>query len=145
MEKVIPAQRSVLEILLHGVHLHHAVGDGCAGSKHNASAAGQLVQIPALHIQVAGLHGLGLADVAHIPHFCKCGEVFIVMRLIDEDTVNAQLFKGHNIILAGLVIELVQLLLDRFLGSLQLLDGEIIPTVFLQFRNAVQHFIQLLL
>lgn len=67
------------------------------------------------------------------------------MRLIGEDTVNAQLFKGHNIILAGLVIELVQLLLDRFLGSLQLLDGEIIPTVFLQFRNAVQHFIQLLL
>ena len=67
------------------------------------------------------------------------------MRLIDEDTVNAQLLKGHNIILAGLVIELVQLLLDRFLGSLQLLDGEIIPTVFLQFRNAVQHFIQLLL
>lgn len=52
------------------------------------------------------------------------------MRLIDEDTVNAQLLKGHNIILAGLVIELVQLLLDRFLGSLQLLDGEIIPTVF---------------
>ena len=145
MEKVIPAQRSVLEILLHGVHLHHAVGDGCASGKHNASAAGQLVQIPALHIQVAGLHGLGLADAAHIPHFCKCGEVFIVMRLIDEDTVNAQLFKGHNIILAGLVIELVQLLLDRFLGSLQLLDGEIIPTVFLQFRNAVQHFIQLLL
>ena len=77
MEKVIPAQRSVLEILLHGVHLHHAIGDGSAGGKHNASAAGQLVQIPALHIQVAGLHGLGLADVAHIPHFCKCGEVFI--------------------------------------------------------------------
>mgnify|MGYP000293737629 CR=1 FL=1 len=128
--EVIPAQRSVLEILLHGVHLHHAVGDGCAGGKHNASAAGQLVQIPALHIQVAGLHGLGLADAAHIPHFCKCGEILIVMRLIDEDTVNAQLFKGHNIILAGLVIELVQLLLDRFLGSLQLLDGEIIPTVF---------------
>ena len=145
VEKVIPAQRSVLEIFLHGVHLHHAVGDGCAGSKHNASAAGQLVQIPALHIQVAGLHRLGLADAAHIPHFCKCGEVFIVMRLIDEDTVNAQLFKGHHIILAGLIVKLVQLLLDRFLGSLQLFDGEIIPTVFLQFGNAVQHLIQLLL
>ena len=51
------------------------------------------------------------------------------MRLIDEDTVNAQLFKGHHIILAGLIVKLVQLLLDRFLGSLQLLDGEIIPTV----------------
>ena len=67
------------------------------------------------------------------------------MRLVHIQPIYAELFKGDDIILAGLVIELVQLLLDRFLGSLQLLDGEIIPTVFLQFRNAVQHFIQLLL
>ena len=67
------------------------------------------------------------------------------MRLINEDAVNTQLFKGHHIILAGLIVELVQLLLDRFLGSLQLLDREVVPTVFLQFGNPVQHFVKLLL
>ena len=37
-------------------------------------APGQFVQIPALHIEVAGLLGLRLADAAHIPHFGKGGE-----------------------------------------------------------------------
>ena len=103
---------SVLEIPLHGVKLHHAVGDGGAGGKHNAAA--RRSARPDTGTSYTG-RWTSCASVWLMPPtfriLCKCGEVFIVMRLIDEDTVNAQLFKGHHIILAGLVIELVQLLL----------------------------------
>lgn len=81
----------------------------------NAAASGQLVQIPTLHIEVARLHRFRLADTAHVPHFRERGEVFVVVCLVNEDTVNAQLFKRHDIILSGLVIQLIEPLLDRLL------------------------------
>ena len=52
--------------------------------------------------------------------------------------------KGHDIILFGLIVELIELLLDGFLCTLQLLYGEVISTVLLQLRNALRNFIKLL-
>ena len=43
----------------------------------------------------------------------------------------------------GLVVELIELLLDRFLCALQLFYGEVISTVLFQFRNALRNFIKL--
>ena len=48
------------------------------------------------------------------------------MRLVNEDTVNAQFFKGDHIILAALVIQLVDLGLQALLGFLHLFDREIL-------------------
>lgn len=67
------------------------------------------------------------------------------MCLVHKNSVNAQLFKGHHIVLAGLVVQLVQLRLDAFLGLLHLLNGESVPTVSPQIRNAVHDLVQLLL
>ena len=99
-------QGVVLQILLHGIHLHHGVGDGGACGEHHAPAPGQFVQIPALHIEVAGLLGLRLADAAHIPHFGKGGEIFVVVGFVDKEAVNAQFFKCDHIILTALVVQL---------------------------------------
>ena len=45
----IPLQRLVLEIPLHGKHLHHGVADRSARGEHHTMAVGDLVQIPAFH------------------------------------------------------------------------------------------------
>ena len=66
------------------------------------------------------------------------------MTLIYKQSVHTQLLKGHDIILFGLIVELIELLLDGFLCTLQLLYGEVISTVLLQLRNALCHLIKLL-
>ena len=106
IEQAVFFQGVVLQILLHGIHLHHGVGDGGACGEHNAPAPGQLIQIAAFHIEVAGLLCLRLADAAHIPHFGKGGEVFVVVCFIDKEAVNAQFFKCDHIILTALVVQL---------------------------------------
>ena len=67
------------------------------------------------------------------------------MCLVNENTVNAQLFKGHDIILPGLVVQLIEPLLDRLLCALQLLDREVVASISFELGNAFQHLIELLL
>ena len=122
MNEIISAERPVLEILLHGVHLDHTVGNRRSGCKHNAASSCQFIQIAALHIKVAGLHGFGLADTADISHFGESGKVLVIMSFVDKNAVNAQLFKGYNIVLTGLIVQLFEFLFDRFLCAFQLLD-----------------------
>ena len=51
------------------------------------------------------------------------------MCLINENTVNAKLFKGNNVVLTGLVVQLFEFLFDRLLGALQLLDREVVAAI----------------
>ena len=139
-QAVVP-QRIVLQVLLHGVHFHHGVADGGAGGEDNAASACDLIQIAAFHVKVTGFLGFCLADAADITHFRKCGQIFVVMCLVHEDAVDAQFFKGYEIVLAGLVIQLVQLCLDGFLRLFQLLDGELCSLIVLQFCDAVEDFL----
>ena len=67
------------------------------------------------------------------------------MGLVHENPVNTQLLKGDNVILPALVIELFQSLLNAFPAALQLLHGKIVAVVALQFPNAVQDLLLLLL
>ena len=143
VDKAVALQCAVLQVLLHGVHLHHRIGDGGAGGEDHAPAAGQLVQILTLHKQVTGLLGFRLADAAHIAHLGKSRQVFVVMGLVHEDAVDAQLLEGHKVILPGLVVELLQLLLHGLFGSLHLLHRELAAPVLLQLCNAADDLIQL--
>ena len=138
-------QTVILEVLLHGIEFHHGVADGCTCGENHAAPAGQLVQVAALHVEVAGLLGLGLADTAHVPHLRECGEVLKTMCLVHEQAVYTQFLKGHHIILAALVVQLFQFGLDGFSGTLQLLDGEPFPVVGLQLGQPVQNVPLLLL
>ena len=145
MKQIISLQRVVLEVLLHGIHLHHGVGDGGAGGEHYASAPGQLIQIAALHVEIAGFLRLRLTDAAHISHFCVCGQIFVIVRLVYKETINAEFFKRHHIILAALVVEFVQFGLQALFGAFHLLDGEVVPIAPLQVADAVQNLPQLFL
>ena len=102
-------ERVILQILLHGIKFHHRIADWCSRCKGYALSARDFVQIPTLHIEVGGLLRFGLRDTCHIPHFCICGEVFVKVCLIHKKPINTELFKGHDIILAAAIIELIQL------------------------------------
>ena len=67
------------------------------------------------------------------------------MRLVHIEPVYAELFKGHNVVLAGGVVELLQLGLQIFLGTLQLLDGKVFGAAGLELRDAVLDLPDLLL
>ena len=145
VQQIVPLQGVVLEVFLHGIHLHHGVGNGGAGGKDYATASGQLVQITALHIEVRTFLGFGLADAAHIPHFCISGQIFIIMCLVYKEPIHAQFLERHHIILAALVVEFIQLGLQALFGALHLLDGEVVPTALLQVADAVHNLLKLFL
>ena len=67
------------------------------------------------------------------------------MRLVHIEPVYAELLKGHNVVLAGGVVQLLQLGLQIFLGTLQLLDGKALGAAGLELRNAVLDLPDLLL
>ena len=143
VQQIVPLQGVVLEVFLHGIHLHHGVGNGGAGGKDYATASGQLVQIAALHIEITGLLRFRLADTTYIPHFRINGQIFIIVRLVHKEPVYAQLLKGHHIILAALIVEFVQLDLQCLPGPLHLLDGKVVSTALLQVADTVQNFPEL--
>ena len=145
MQQSLAFQQVILQVPLEGVHFHHGIGDGGTSGKDNASAARDFVQIPALHVQVAGLLGFRLGDAAHIAHFGIGGEVFVVMGLVHEDAVNTQFFKGHKIVLAALVVQLLQLGLDLLAAALHLLDGEVFCPILLCLGDAGHDIVDLLL
>ena len=145
MQQVIFFQCVILEVLLHGVHLYHGVGNGSAGGKDNASASGKLVQVATLHIEVAALLRFRLGDTANITHLGVCRKVLVVVSLIHKDTVNTQFLKGHKVILAGLIVQFFQFRLQRFPGFLHLLDSEVLRTISLGLGNANHNLIDLLL
>ena len=57
------------------------------------------------------------------------------MRLVHKHTVNAQFFKGHNIVFFIVSPQLLQSGLQAALGTLQLLNAEFLTAAFLQLRN----------
>ena len=60
MAQTIASERFILEVSLHGVHLHHTVGNWRTCGEYNALAAGYLVKVSALAEKVGGFHCLGL-------------------------------------------------------------------------------------
>ena len=111
------------------VEFHHRIADRGSRGENDAPAPGDLIHVAALHIEVAGLLRFGLGDAAHVPHFRKRREVFIIMGFINKNAVNAQFLKRDQIILAALVVQAFQFLFDAFPGALQLLDGKTIPVL----------------
>ena len=71
--------------------------------------------------------------------------IFIVVALVDEQPVNAQLLERDHIVLAALVVQPVQLILQAFAGLFHLLDGEILCSVRLGLPDALYHLVHLLL
>ena len=67
------------------------------------------------------------------------------MTLINKKSVHTEFFKGNNIVLSALVVELFQLLLHGLFRLFKLLNGKVFSTVSLQIHNTVCQFFKLLL
>ena len=67
------------------------------------------------------------------------------MTLVNKKPVHTKFFKGNNIVLSALVVELFQLLFHGLFRLFKLLNGEIFSTVSLQIHNTVCQFFKLLL
>ena len=67
------------------------------------------------------------------------------MTLVNKEPVHTEFFKGNNIVLAALVVELFQLLLHGLFRLFKLLNGKVFSTVSLQIHNTVCQFFKLLL
>ena len=67
------------------------------------------------------------------------------MTLVNKEPVHTEFFKGNNIVLAALVVELFQLLLHGLFRLFKLFNGEVFSTVSLQIHNTVCQFFKLLL
>ena len=138
-------QEVYLKIPLHGVKLGHAVGNRGAGSEHHALAACDFVDVPAFQQHIAGLLCIAGGKARHVAHFGVEEQVFIAVRLVYKEAVHAKLLKGHNAVLPGGGVELLQAHSQGFFHPLQLLDGVPLRTTGLQFCNAVLDLRNLLL
>ena len=138
-------QPVILEIPLHGVKLGHGVADRCAGGKDNAPAAGDLVHVAALGEHIRRFLRVRRGEARHVAHFCVEKEVLVVVRLVHEQPVHAQLLKGHHIVLAAFRLQLFQPGLQGFLGPLQLFHREAFPAAGLHLGDALGDFPNLLM
>ena len=86
-----------------------------------------------------------MADTGYIAHFGKHRKVLESVGFVHHQAVHAQLFKGHHIILAGLVVELIQLFLQQLSHTLHLFDGEVLGAFFFQLCHLVNYIMNLAL
>ena len=144
MGQILFLERTVLEIAHDRVKLGHGVADGSTRGKDNTTTAGDLVHITALHKHIRRFLSFGSGQTCHIPHFGIEEQVLERMALIHEQSVNAQLLKGDNIVLFVCGKELIQSGFQRFSGFLHLLDGEVFATLPFQFCDCTFDFVNLL-
>ena len=113
----------ILQIALDGIELRHRVGNGRAGCKDDTASTGQLVHIAALGKHIRGLLRVRGREPGHIAHLGVKKEVLVVVALIDEHPVNAELFKGDNIVFLALRLQLFQPGLQGLFRFFHLFDG----------------------
>ena len=109
-----------VEEALHGVHLHHRVGNRRAGGERHAVAGVTLVQVAGLHVEVEGALGAAGLDAGDAVHLGRRLQVLEVVGLVDEQVIDAQLVEDQPVVL----LVLGQQVLQPFLAfGLLLLDG----------------------
>ena len=87
-----------IEESLHGVHLDHRVADGRAGGKRHAVAGMLLAQVACLHVHVEGPLAAAGLDAGDALHLGRRLQVLEVMRLVDEDVIDAELVEDQPVV-----------------------------------------------
>ena len=105
----------------------------------------QLIHISAFHKEVRGFLGFGLRQACDISHLGVQEQVLKAVCLIYEQSIHAQFFKGDNIILSGLVVELVEFQLNGAFALFHLLDGEAFCIGAFCFRDTLYDLVELCL
>ena len=89
--------------------------------------------------------GIGGGEARHIPHFRDHEQVFVKIRFVHKQPVNAQFLKGHNAVLFLVRSQFLQLGLQPLLFPHHLLDGEMLSVVLLNLVDTGHDFPQLIL
>ena len=100
-----------VEEALHRVHLDHRVGDRRAGGEGDAVAGVLLAQVAGLHVEVEGPLAAAGLDAGDALHLGRRFQVLEVMRLVDEDVIDAQLVEHQPVVLLVLGQQVFQPLL----------------------------------
>ena len=87
----------------------------------------------------------GLCDTADISHFCVKEKVFVIMSFVHKHSVNADFFKGNNIVLAFLVIELFYLCFKSTLCLFHLLNRVTLRIFGFRLDYSVNNLVKLIL
>ena len=127
MSHAKPLQRPVLEIAHDGIELHHGVGDRGPSREGDTPASCDLIQVLAFHEHVRTFLRVGLGDTCYITHLCVEEGVFVKMALVHKEAVHTELFKGHDVVLALLVVQLCQSHFQGLAGLFHLLDRVVLP------------------
>ena len=109
-----------VEESLHRVHLDHGVGNRRAGGKGHPVAGVLLVQVTRFHVHVERPLGAAGLDAGDALHLGRRLQVLEIMRLVDEDVIDAELVEHQPVILLVLGEQVLQAFAS---GGLLLLDG----------------------
>ena len=109
-----------VEESLHRVHFHHGVGDRRPGGERHAVAGMLLAEVTRLHVDVEGPLGAAGLNAGDAVHLGRRLQVLEIMRLVDEDVIDAQFVEHQAVVL----LVLGQQVFEAFFpGGLLLLDG----------------------
>ena len=109
-----------VEEALHRVQLDHGVGDRRAGGERDAVAGMLAVQVAGFHAEVEGTLAAAGLDAGDALHLGRRLQVLEIMRLVDEDMIDAQLVEHQPVVLLVLGQQVFQPLLA---AGFLLLDG----------------------
>ena len=99
-----------LQIFLHDVHFAHAVHHGRRGGKYDAAPAVQAAQIFGFHVHIKGaLAAVAVAQARYVIHVAGEKQVFVFVRFVHKDAVNAHVFKVDIIRVTSFCFQLLQL------------------------------------
>jgi hypothetical protein len=110
------AQRRVVHQPLHGKHFAERIGDRRAGGKHERAAGVFRVNKTGLHTEIPGSLRSVRVDAAQARHVRGEGELPKLLRLVDDDLVDADLREREQVILTRR--QRLQPLLVAFLHAL---------------------------
>ena len=140
-------QKVGLQVLLHDVHLAHAVHDRRSRRKHDAAPAVELLEIAHLGIEVKGpLAAVLVSEPCDIVHGRGVEQVLEVVRFVHKDAVDAELFKLDAVGVLCLAGEFLYLRFELLALLLHILDRHgVFPALFLGLVDGLNDLVDLLL
>ena len=91
----------------------------------------KLLQIFALQLQVRCPLACSRGNSRDVVHFCEQKEIFVIVRLVHEKIVNAELFEEKHVVFLLRAHQLFELLFLVLLDALEVFDGSVgLPFLF---------------
>ncbi len=99
MLELIAPQRAHLQVALHREHLRHRVGNRRAGREDHATAFVLRLDVLNLEEHIECALGSGLRQTGNARHLRDVEEILELVRLVDEEPVDAKFLEGQRVVL----------------------------------------------